>query len=155
MSDYNYTDVFQNKDATNAVITSSIFLDNGAGGVSVDNSATVILKGVLSSQNSEGVATGEGNNVIHLKASSFEFEPNNIRIPKPGPLTVEVENISGIEHNFTIKNPEGQVLKSFVLSPKETISETLNLTDIGNYEFYCDKTFHATLGMKGQIQVGP
>ena len=53
-------------DATDAVITSSIFLKNGAGGVSVDNSATVVLKGVLSSQNSEGVATGEGNNAIQV-----------------------------------------------------------------------------------------
>jgi plastocyanin len=99
--------------------------------------------------------TAEGNNVIHLKASSFEFEPNNVKIPKPGPLTVIVENISGTEHNFTIKNPEGQVLESFVLPPKKTISETLDLTDFGKYEFYCDKLFHATLGMKGQIQVGP
>ncbi|MDK2981529.1 MAG: hypothetical protein PWQ55_1876 [Chloroflexota bacterium] len=53
-------------DATNAVITSSIFLNNGAGGVSVDNGASVILKGVLSSQNGEGVATGEGNNIIQV-----------------------------------------------------------------------------------------
>jgi uncharacterized cupredoxin-like copper-binding protein len=67
---------------------------------------------------------------------------------------VEVENISGMEHNFTIKNPEGQVLKSFILPPKKMISETLDLDNPGKYEFYCDKPFHATLGMKGQIQVG-
>jgi hypothetical protein len=53
-------------DATDAIITSSSFLENGAGGISVDNSASVFLKGVLSSQNSEGVATGEGNNVIQV-----------------------------------------------------------------------------------------
>ena len=100
-------------------------------------------------------SAGEGNNVIHLKASNFKFEPNNIRVPKPGPLTLEVQNISGTEHNFTIKNPEGQVLKSIGLPPMKTISETLDLTVPGNYDFYCDKPFHATLGMDGQIQVGP
>ena len=96
-----------------------------------------------------------GSTVIHLKASSFEFEPNNIRVPKSGPLTLEVENISGTEHNITIKNPEGQVLKSFSLPPKKTISETVDLFGPGKYEFYCDRPFHAILGMKGQIQVGP
>jgi len=122
----------------------------------------MVLMGVLALVGCAGLgapvtvkSAGEGNNVIHLKASSFEFEPNNIRVPKTGPLTLEVESISGIEHNFTIKNPEGQVLKSFGLSPKKTISETLDLTNPGKYEFYCDKPFHATLGMKGQIQVGP
>ncbi len=53
-------------DATDAVITSSQFLDNKAGGVSVDNGASAILKGVLSSGNSEGVAVGEGENVIQV-----------------------------------------------------------------------------------------
>jgi plastocyanin len=97
----------------------------------------------------------EGNRVIHLKASSFEFEPNNIRVPEVGPLMLEVENISDTQHNITIKNSEGQVLISLGLPPNKTISETLDLPDPGKYEFYCDKPFHATLGMKGQIQVGP
>lgn len=121
----------------------------------------MVLAGVLALAGCAGLgppvtvkSPEEGNYVIHLKASSFEFEPNNIRVPKPGLLTLQVENISGIEHNFTIKNAEGQVLKSFGLPPKKTISEALDLTDPGKYEFYCDKPFHATLGMKGQIQVG-
>jgi plastocyanin len=120
----------------------------------------IVLAGVLALVGCAGLGTQvtvkspeEGNSIIHLKASSFNFEPNNIRVLKPGPLTLEVENISGSEHNFTIKDAQGQVLKSFSLPPKKTISEALDLTEPGKYEFYCDKPFHAMLGMKGQIQV--
>jgi uncharacterized cupredoxin-like copper-binding protein len=95
----------------------------------------------------------KGKRVIHMNASNFEFEPNNLRIPKPGPVTLAVENISNTEHNFTIKNPKGQVLKSVDLPPKKKTSITFDLPEPGKYAFYCDKPFHASFGMKGQIQV--
>ena len=91
---------------------------------------------------------------VHIKASSFEYRPNNIKVPELGPLTLVVENISGIEHNITVTNPEGQVLKSVNLPPKKTTSVSIVLPAYGTYDFYCDKPFHAILGMKGQIQVG-
>ena len=64
----------------------------------------------------------EGKMTVHIKASSFEYRPNNIKVPEPGPLTLVVENLSGIEHNITVKNPEGQVLKTVNLPPKKTTS---------------------------------
>ena len=97
----------------------------------------------------------EGKRVVHVKVSSFKFEPNNIRVPEAGPLTLALENIADIEHNITIKTSKGQILKSVDLAPGHTISITVDLPDTGKYEFYCDKLFHASLGMKGQIQVGP
>lgn len=89
-----------------------------------------------------------------LNASNFKFKPDNLRIPKPGPVTLAVENISDIEHNFTIKNPKRQVLKSVDLPPKKKTTVTFDLPEPGKYEFYCDIDSHASLGMKGQIQVG-
>lgn len=96
----------------------------------------------------------KGKRVIHLNASNFKFKPDNLRIPKPGPVTLAVENISDIEHNFTIKNPKRQVLKSVDLPPKKKTTVTFDLPEPGKYEFYCDIDSHASLGMKGQIQVG-
>ena len=96
----------------------------------------------------------QGERAIHLKAGSFEFNPNNIKIQGPGPLSLVVENIADIEHNITIKNPHGQILKSVDLPAKETTSVPLDLPTNGKYTFYCDKPFHSTFGMKGQIQVG-
>ena len=97
----------------------------------------------------------QGKRVIDMKANSFEFQPNNVKLPEPGALTLTVENISDAAHNITIKNPEGQVLKSVDLPAEKTVSVTVDLPASGKYEFYCDKPLHATLGMKGQIQVGP
>jgi plastocyanin len=97
----------------------------------------------------------QGKMAIDMKANSFEFQPNNIKVPKPVALTLTIENISGTAHNITIKNPEGQVLKSADLPSEKTISVTVDLLATGKYEFYCDKPLHATLGMKGQIQEGP
>jgi plastocyanin len=123
---------------------------------------TMLLAGVLAVVGCAGLGAPvtvkspqQGERVVHLKVNSFKFEPNNIRVSEVGPLTLALENISDSEHNITIKNPEGQVLKSVDLPPKQTISETLDLPHPGKYEFYCAKLFHATLGMKGQIQVGP
>jgi len=73
----------------------------------------------------------QGEKVIQLKASSFKFNPNNIKVPEPGPLTLVVENVADIEHNITIKSPEGQILKSVNLPAKETTSVTLYLPAYG------------------------
>lgn len=101
-------------------------------------------------------AEGQGDmKEIHLTASSYEFKPNNIKVPEPGSLTLIIENISGAGHNITVENPEGEVLKSVDLPAKKTTSVTVDLPSPGNYEFYCDIGLHATLGMKGRIQVGP
>ncbi len=96
----------------------------------------------------------KGKSVIQMEASSFKFNPDNLKIPKPGPVTLSVENISDIEHNFTIKNPKGQVMKSVDLPPEKKTMFTFDLPEPGKYEFYCDIDLHASLGMKGQIQVG-
>jgi uncharacterized cupredoxin-like copper-binding protein len=96
----------------------------------------------------------KGKQVIHMNASNYKFTPDNLRFSKPGPVTLAVENISDYEHNFTIKNSKGQVLKSVDLPPKKKIMVTFDLPEPGKYEFYCDIDSHARLGMKGQIQVG-
>ena len=100
------------------------------------------------------VQIGETKSPLLIKASDFNFEPNNISLPEPGTLTLKVENVSGTTHNITIKNPEGQVLNSTDLPPKQTVSVEVNLPKPGTYEMYCDKAFHTTMGMKGQITVG-
>jgi plastocyanin len=100
------------------------------------------------------VQIGEGKSPLLIKASDFKFEPNNISLSEPGPLALKVENVSGIAHNITIKNSEGQILTSAELPAKATVSLEVNLPGAGVYEMYCDKPFHPAMGMKGQITVG-
>lgn len=99
------------------------------------------------------VSAKAGERKIAMTASSFKFEPSAIRVKGTGPLVMEVKNVAGIEHNVTVKGPAGKVLKSADLPANSTTKVDLTLSEKGTYEFYCDKTMHTTLGMKGVIEV--
>lgn len=95
-----------------------------------------------------------GGSMILIKASGHKFSPNRVSVEKPGLLAVEIRNASGSEHNFTLKDPHGKVLKSIDIKPSASAIVNLELNEPGVYRFYCNKRFHASLGMKGEITVG-
>ncbi len=95
-----------------------------------------------------------GGSMISIEAGSYRFSPGDIRVDKPGLLALEIRNVSGSEHNFTLKDTRGKVLKSVNISPSGSVIFNVELPGPGVYKFYCNKTFHSTLGMKGQIVVG-
>lgn len=97
---------------------------------------------------------GADGGTIAIEASSFNFSPNEIRVGKPGPLAIQIRNVSGSRHNFTLKDPKGKTLTSVDLPPRQNVKATVELFEPGVYPFYCDKTFHSALGMNGQIIVG-
>ena len=94
-----------------------------------------------------------GETVLPVKASDFRFEPNNITAYKGDTVVFQVENVSGSEHDFTIKDPEGRAMQSVDLPAKKTVEIKTTLSEAGTYEFFCDKPFHSTFGMKGRIEV--
>jgi len=95
----------------------------------------------------------KGEIVLPMKASSFSFEPNNIKAYRGDVIVLKIENISGSGHNFTIKDPQGKTLQDVGLPSKETVTVKVPLSETGTYEFYCDKPFHSSSGMKGQLVV--
>ena len=95
-----------------------------------------------------------GGSIISIEASSHKFSPSEIQVEKPGLLAVEVKNVSNSEHNFTIKDLRGKILKSVDIRPGGSVIVNLELTEPGVYKFHCNKTFHSTFGMNGQIRVG-
>jgi plastocyanin len=101
----------------------------------------------------ETTPLASGNSIITIEASSYKFKPNDIHVAKPGTLALEIKNVSGTEHNFTLKDSQGKILKNLNIRPKETAISNVDLGP-GTYEFYCDKRFHTTLGMKGRVVVG-
>jgi uncharacterized cupredoxin-like copper-binding protein len=101
------------------------------------------------------IEPSKGETVLPVRASSFKFEPNNIKAYKGNLIALRIDNISGTIHNFTIKDPQGHILKSVPLPAKETTVVRVDLSEPGVYEFYCDKPFHAAFGMKGRIDVQP
>jgi plastocyanin len=97
-------------------------------------------------------ASGREKGVL-IEVKSFEFRPNIIKMDGPQTLSLNIKNVSSTEHNFTLKNPEGEIIKSVNLPEGKTVSVEIVLPRTGTYPFYCDKTFHASLGMKGAVEV--
>jgi uncharacterized cupredoxin-like copper-binding protein len=97
---------------------------------------------------------GSGGSVISIEVRNHKFLPSEIRVEKPGLLALEIRNASGSQHNFTLKDPRGKVLKTVNINPAVSAIVNVELTDPGVYRFYCNKAFHSFLGMKGQIVVG-
>jgi plastocyanin len=91
--------------------------------------------------------------VVDVRAESFDFTPEVIRARRGEPLTLRVENVSGMKHNFTVVDPAGKVLLSRELPPKEKVTVVVPLATSGTYPFHCDLPMHPTLGMKGRLEV--
>lgn len=90
---------------------------------------------------------------LAMKIDSYSFDPNYIRARQGDILIINLQNISGSEHNLTIKNPQGKTILSQNVAAGNTASVKFDLPVQGVYNFYCDKTGHSIMGMKGQIEV--
>jgi hypothetical protein len=95
-----------------------------------------------------------GGSIISIEASGSKFSPNVIRVEKPGLLAIEIKNVSGSERNFTLRDLNGQILKSVKINPRGSVIVNVELPQLGVYKFYGKKTFGSMVGMKGQIIVG-
>jgi uncharacterized cupredoxin-like copper-binding protein len=104
-------------------------------------------------QQQVAVSPGTGEKVIGMTADNFKFIPNNIKAARGDVLVIKIENISKSEHNFTIKNPQGNILQDGDIPPGKTAEFRVPLPEAGEYDFYCDEPFHTLFGMKGQIEV--
>ncbi|HME44127.1 MAG TPA: cupredoxin domain-containing protein [Syntrophorhabdales bacterium] len=90
-------------------------------------------------------------NVVHMSASDFKFEPNNISTRVGDTITFRIENTSGSMHNFTLVDPEGNTMQGIDILPKQSVDVTATFSKAGTYKFHCNKTGHSQLGMKGQV----
>jgi uncharacterized cupredoxin-like copper-binding protein len=113
----------------------------------------IFLIGCATQQNPVAVTASEGQKGVLVEASSFEFRPNIIKVNGPGTLSLDIKNVAGVEHNFTVKNPEGEIIKRVNLPEGKTVAVEIVLSRPGTYPFYCDKPLHASFGMKGEIEV--
>jgi plastocyanin len=90
---------------------------------------------------------------VQMKASNFKFEPNNILTYRGDRINFEVENVSGTEHNFTITDPQGDVLQSVDIAAGKKVAIGVTFSEAGIYHFHCDEFLHSLFGMKGQVEV--
>lgn len=115
--------------------------------------ALLLIQGCASRQPQVGAVVFQGEKTIDMKASSFNFEPNNIRASQGDTILLNITNISGNQHNFTIKDPGGKILQNVDLIPNKTEHVKITFPETGTYNFYCGKPLHPTMGMTGSIEV--
>jgi len=113
----------------------------------------LLLTGCASLQPQVALSEKQGEKVVELKAESFKFEPNNIKAFDGDAVLFRIENSSDSAHNFTIKNPQQQIINSVALPARKTVEIKVSFAEPGVYEFYCDKPLHSSFGMKGQVEV--
>ena len=92
-------------------------------------------------------------NIIVVKVHNYKFEPNNTFAYEGDTILFKIENVTISEHNFTLTDPEGAVIEDVDIPRDKTIEIKVTFSRTGIYKFYCNKTFHSALGMKGQIEV--
>jgi uncharacterized cupredoxin-like copper-binding protein len=114
---------------------------------------SIFLIGCATPQNPVAATAPERQKGVPIEAKNFEFSPNIIKVNGPGTLSLDIKNVASIEHNFTLKNPEGEIIKSVNLPEGKTVAVEIVLPRSGTYPFYCDKPLHASFGMKGEIEV--
>ncbi|MCL5022337.1 MAG: cupredoxin domain-containing protein [Nitrospirae bacterium] len=112
----------------------------------------LVLAGCAGSQPPVTFEPETGQTVVGMKAENFKFVPNNIKVRK-GVVLFRIENVSGSEHNFTLKDPQDHVLRDVRIPPQGTVTVRVDFAEPGAYTFFCDEPFHAVLGMKGGIEV--
>ena len=96
------------------------------------------------------IAEGQ-ETTIEMTAGNFKFEPNNITTRTGSKLTFNIKNISGTLHNFTLKDPNGVIIQNIDIPPEQSVQVKIAFPQSGSYTFYCNKTGHTGLGMKGQV----
>ena len=84
----------------------------------------------------------------------------NKAIAKPGPVTIEMPNMSGVSHNIAIEVGEhgatgtGAKLGASPFTTKTTATVSVNLKP-GAYTFFCEAPGHRAAGMYGTLTVKP
>jgi plastocyanin len=115
--------------------------------------ALFVLAACASLQQQVTVATGESETVVTMEADNFKFKPNNIKTYQGNIIVFKISNVSENNHNFTIKDPDDKMLQSVDLPSKATVEVKIMFPKPGKYNYDCDKPFHSSLGMKGQVEV--
>jgi plastocyanin len=90
---------------------------------------------------------------VDLEASSFDFEPAEIIAYEGDTIVFNIKSTSGMDHNFSIKNPAGKIIHSVPLPPHQVVQVTIGFPVSGTYDYYCDKPLHAFFGMDGKVVV--
>jgi plastocyanin len=89
-----------------------------------------------------------GEAVVVMEADNFYFEPRLLRSQPGQTVTLQIQDVSGTLHNFSI--PEQQIDQD--IPPRGQIEVEVTFPQSGSVDFVCK--YHVAQGMRGQLLVG-
>jgi uncharacterized cupredoxin-like copper-binding protein len=138
---------------------------------------SVFLLGVLAALLLTACSSGPQPMQVSMQASEFRFEPSTIEVMAGQQLTVMMQNMGTVEHDFVIQEipieatsaesataepgMAGHTMEGTGMEPAVhmralagmTVSVTFTPTKPGTYEFYCAVAGHKEAGMVGTLVV--
>ena len=97
---------------------------------------------------------------LEVRLSSFDYDPEVIRLRAGQPVVLRLVNSGGGGHNFSApqffaaaRDVGGPVEDGAVEVPGRRTVEVRLVPAAGRYRLRCTHTFHTTLGMRGTIVV--
>jgi plastocyanin len=102
-----------------------------------------------------GGGGGGGGETLSLAAdpSQLAFDTTSLSA-KTGSLTIDFDNPnSSIPHDVCIESPQGDDLGCSDTVTGDSTSQSFDLSDAGDYTFYCSVDGHREAGMEGTLTV--
>jgi len=101
--------------------------------------------------------------VVEVRLSSFDFDPETIRLPAGQPVILRLTNGGRGGHNFdapqffaaaAIPGGQGVTIEDGAIEVGSRQTVSIRLTPArGRYRLRCTHTMHSTFGMRGEILV--
>jgi plastocyanin len=113
--------------------------------------ALLVLSG-CGEKRATGTGGGSSPATVAISESEFKLTPASVKVPKAGPVTIQVKNAGGTAHALALQTASG-VVTSPTLAPGKSASVKADLK-AGTYTMYCPIDGHRSKGMEGKVVVG-
>ena len=97
----------------------------------------------------QSVAAANLPTAVTVETSEFKFNPASVQLPSGKKVTISLQNIGVVEHDFTV---DALGIKVSAPAGKSATGE-FTLDKPGTYDFYCSLPGHKEAGMHGTLSV--
>ena len=95
---------------------------------------------------------GDPVDTVDVSETEYELDPSDPTISKPGVVEFVVTNDGEIDHSLEVEGPTGEV-ETPVIAPGDSATLEADLSEPGEFTWYCPIGTHAEQGMEGTITV--
>jgi uncharacterized cupredoxin-like copper-binding protein len=114
----------------------------GCGGDDNETTATTAASGTPSA----------GGQTVNISETEYQLDPSDPSV-KAGTVSFKATNDGSIDHSLEVEGPSGEQELEQDLTPGQSGTLTVDLSQPGKYEFYCPVENHRERGMEGEITV--